>query len=400
MWDDFAAWLQSSGGARVLQTAIIPALAILVAGVLAALIARSAVKATIRRADRAEAVATVAGLVAAARATVDAEGDLVSRRRAARLRAEADVRTRLLPLDGAETAADWAAARIDAIEQRTDGDRTEQRLADLRDALVQWVQRPGRAKRIFVTPIPTPSTKPAAAATPAAVPTPEPEPAPVAPVASAAPTEEPQPETEPRDRDRFSRPGSRRSPAEPESEPEGTPDPEPALVGAAAAAPAAEATLSAAASTASPAAASSAAAAAIDGLPAWQRTRAVERLQQERARGRAVEAPTPEDDQAVAVSTTPVQVPRTHRAESQPTAAEAEEAIRLEAHQQARHARPTDEAPAATGAVPAATPAPAWLDNYDDEAQVTQNLDLKTPPPVAATSVRDRGPGEDLVPRS
>jgi hypothetical protein len=50
---------------------------------------------------------------------------------------------------------------------------------------------------------------------------------------------------------------------------------------------------------------------------------------------------------------------------------------------------------------PVANPAPAWLDTYDDEAQVTQNLDLKTPPPVAASAVRDRGgPGEDLVPRS
>ena len=36
MWDDLVAWFQSPGGARVLQTAIVPALAILVAGVLAA----------------------------------------------------------------------------------------------------------------------------------------------------------------------------------------------------------------------------------------------------------------------------------------------------------------------------------------------------------------------------
>jgi hypothetical protein len=50
---------------------------------------------------------------------------------------------------------------------------------------------------------------------------------------------------------------------------------------------------------------------------------------------------------------------------------------------------------------PQAPAVPAWLDVYDDEAQVTQNLDLKTPPPVSASSVRDRGtPGEDLVPRS
>ena len=90
-----------------------------------------------------------------------------------------------------------------------------------------------------------------------------------------------------------------------------------------------------------------------------------------------------------------------HRAEDARAAAAAE-AVRLEAHQQARHARPTEQPPAATDAVPTPTPtpAPAWLDTYDDEAQVTQNLDLKTPPPVSATSVRDRGSGDDLVPRS
>ncbi|MGT2426719.1 hypothetical protein [Amnibacterium kyonggiense] len=100
------------------------------------------------------------------------------------------------------------------------------------------------------------------------------------------------------------------------------------------------------------------------------------------------------------MSTSSVQVPHPHRAESQQTAADTEGPVPLEAHQQARHARPADAAPATTGAVPAAVPAPAWLDNYDDEAQVTQNLDLKTPPPVAATSIRDRGTGEDLVPRA
>ncbi|MGT2426720.1 hypothetical protein [Amnibacterium kyonggiense] len=225
MSDDLVAWLQSPGGARVLQTAIIPALAILVAGVLAALIARSAVRATIRRAERAEAVSTVAGLVAAARATVDAEGDLVSRRRAARLRAEADVRTRLLPLDGAETAADWAAERIDAIEPRVDGSRTEAQLADLRDALVQWVQRPGRAKRVFARAAPAP--KPAPAAAPAAAP--EPEATPV-----TAGDDQPgrqQSGDASADPDRSVRPGPRRTAPEPQAD--DAPDHEPALVGAA-----------------------------------------------------------------------------------------------------------------------------------------------------------------------
>ena len=140
--------------------------------------------------------------------------------------------------------------------------------------------------------------------------------------------------------------------------------------------------------------------AAADAVPAWQRTRAVERLQQERSRSRAVEPPTPPDAEPLPLSTAPVQVPHVHRAPTLPSS-DAEDAVRLEAHQQARHARPSDDAPAAPGHGPESNPAPAWLDTYDDDAHVTQNLDLKTPPPVAAAAVRDRGaPGEDVVPRS
>src|ERR1700709_1876713 len=89
MWDALVAWFQSPGGARVLQTAVIPALAILVAGVLAALIARAALRALIRRSDRMAAASAVAALVAAARAAADANEDRSAERRAARLRTEA-----------------------------------------------------------------------------------------------------------------------------------------------------------------------------------------------------------------------------------------------------------------------------------------------------------------------
>lgn len=385
MWDAIVAWFQSPGGARVLQTAIIPALAILVAGLLAALIARSAVRATLRRAERVEAASAVAGLVAAARTAADTEGDPVAKRRAVRLRAEADVRTRLLPLVGADLAADWASARTDAIQLRSADAPVTAELAELRDRLVEWVGKPGRAKRIFTAPVP-PAPR-AVAPEPVAAPEPEP-----APVHQADVSVLPDPEPESADKERFARPGPRRTPQEPEPAEQAAAEPERELepVGAA---PAAAAVPPA---TAPPAAASA------DALPAWQRTRAVERLQQERGRTRGVEAPTAEEEPAP-LGTASVQLPRPHRADGPPAApaAEAEEAVRLEAHQQARHARPDAQAPS-TGAVPAATPtpAPAWLDTYDDEAQVTQNLDLKTPPPVSASAVRDRGAGDDLVPRS
>jgi hypothetical protein len=362
MWLDLVAWFQSPGGARVLQTAIIPALAILVAGLLAAAIARSAVSATIRRAERMEAASVVAGLVAAARLAADAGDDGASRRRAARLRIEADVRMRLLPLPGAELAADWAADRTDALQRQAASGPVTADFAELRDRLVQWVGKPARARRLFAAP----SAQRVATRAPA----------PDASDGDAPVAQQPAPEP-----DRSARsaggPEPRSTPPEAEGGPAATPaelDREPA--------------------GAVPATALG------EDVPAWQRTRAVERLQQERSRGRAVEsAGGGEDDVAVPRTTAPVGLQRSHRVGATNEPADADEAVRLEAHQQARHARPSEQPP--TGAIPATTSAPAWLDTYDDEAQVTQNLDLKTPPPVSASAVRDRGaPGEDLVPRS
>jgi hypothetical protein len=384
MLQDVVAWFQSSGGARVLQTAIIPALAILVAGVLAALIARAAMRAVIRRADRMEASSAVAALVAAARAATD-QHDRQDSHRASHLRAEADVRTRLLPLAGAGAAADWAAARTDSLQQRSADGPVTAELDELRDRLVEWVGRPARAKRIFADK--------AAPAPRASAPEPVAEPAPIA-AAEPVRSEPVQHETEQSDRSARPSvaPGPRRTPAEPAPDSVAEPG-------------AAQIPVASEPEVAKPAAASAvpAAAVAAESVPAWQRTRAGERLQQDRARGRGIESPTDDEDDAVPAATAPVQLPHTHRAPAA-VAVDPEEAVRLEAHQQARHARPGDQVQvSAADAAPAApaTPAPAWLDTYDDEAQVTQNLDLKTPPPVAASAVRGRGtPGEDLVPRS
>ncbi|WP_375387929.1 hypothetical protein [uncultured Amnibacterium sp.] len=381
MWDDLVAWFQSPGGARVLQTAVIPALAILVAGVLAALIGRAAVRSSIARADRVEAAGAVAGLVEAARAATEADAERGGRRRAARLRTESDVRTRLLTLPGAALAADWAGARTDALlAHAAEAGPVQADLDELRDRLVAWVNRPSRARRIFgaasVTPIPSP------------------------PVSDSART------------------GPRRHSASAE---------QPAAAEAQVASPALPPPVVAPVSEAPEPVASRG-----EAVPAWQRTRSGERLQQERERAvrarvgePAAEEPEQGDDQ-----TAPVVVPSLRRASAAPAApsapaapavpaaaaaspapasAEADEAVRLEAHQQARHARPIEEpavspgtnAPSGGSAQKSGVPAPAWLDVYDDEAQVTQNLDLKTPPPVSASAVRGRGaPGEDLVPRS
>lgn len=349
MWADFAAWLQSPGGSRVLQTAIIPAIAILVAGVLAALIGRAAVGAAIGRADRAEAASAVAGLVEAARAASEPDGDRGQRRRAVRLRTEADVRTRLLPIAGAALAADWVSARTDALQSSEAPVPAE--LAELRDRLVAWTKSPRRAKRIFgATPTAAPGTPSDEVRGVAADETPTRASA----VRSAPSDDAAQPVVPPMD--------STPAPAVPAST---------------------EATAGAATA------------------PAWQRTRAGERLQQERAvRSQSAESDPISIEQVESVDTAPVVQHHAHRAQVAPVT-DADEAVRLEAQVQARRSRAEEATPAPAAPTPSPAPLPAWLDTYDDEAQVTQNFDLKTPPPVAAASVRDRGQsGDDLVPRS
>lgn len=378
MWGDLVAWLQSPGGARVLQTAIVPAVAIVVAGVLAGLIGRAAVRTAVGRADRVEAAGAVAGLVEAARAAADPDGDRGGRRRVARLRTEADVRTRLLPLAGADLAADFAARRIDGI-RAGGGDDSATELADLRDRLVEWAAKPARAKRLF-----------SGAASAGAAPGPRRSEAPPASEAAA-----PRPAEAPTDSTRAAgRPADAQAPRSvPAVQPvSATPPVETAQATEIAQPPAA-----AEAPTEPPQAAPAARPVerpATDEPPAWQRTGAVKRLQQERAARIRPAAPERDEDEPV-LDTAPVMQQRPHREAVAAASADADESARLEAHQQPRHARQEGDGAPATGAVP------AWLDTYDDEAQVTQNLDLKTPPPVAATSLRDRGgSGDDLVPRT
>lgn len=433
MWADLVAWFQSPGGARILQTAIVPALAIVVAGVIAALIGRGVVRAAMRQGDRDRAAAAVAGLLEAARATSEAEDSRGDRRRAARLRTEADVRLRLLPMNGADLAATWAGARIDALGDAATG------LDDLRDRLVAWALRPARAKRLFPTAenraaVPSAdASQPDASRSDAAGADAQRS---VAARSEDAPTGLEDRATDPRDasgrpkkgaggprRGRSGRtagsgaseatdrpdakPGSAAESAVATSTAQAVPEPPAARSSTTSVAVVTSAAPSPVAAAGSPAAGSPAGAS----VPAWQRTRSGGRLHQERGGRQEAAAPDEQD----APRTAPVQLQHAHRAAGA-TAADADDVARTEAHLQARHARGEDAAegpaiPADGPDAPAARPdrptqndrvaEPGWLDDYDDEAQVTQNLDLTTPPPVSATAVRDRGPrGEDLVPRS
>jgi len=150
--NEILAWLASDEGWRVLSGAIIPALAIIVAGIIAALIGRGAVRRLIRQHDRDALTAAVGGFVLAGRRAAQwHELDVIERDRTDHLVAEAETRIRLLPISGAGMAASWAAHELESMKRDSSGFRfqAQQTLAEYRDRLVAWSEKPRSAKKLF-----------------------------------------------------------------------------------------------------------------------------------------------------------------------------------------------------------------------------------------------------------
>jgi hypothetical protein len=376
MWDAFLAWFQSPAGQRVLDAAVIPALAILVAGLVAGLIGRAAVRSVIARTDRDAAAGAVAALVDAARVLAAGTPQGAERERIERLRTEADVRLRLSGLSGAATAAEWASLRLDAIERDAASPVPQTRAAvdEVRERLLAWLGRPRRSKRLFGADVERLGAERAARG------------ATRAPEAASAPPEAPVPADivdaeSPRDGKQEPPQAAPPVPTDTEREPSGDSRPEPVAARAQNLAHELQAERAkTAARAADPAVLPAAPAAEAPHPPTTepvliQRTRldSMERQSVDHARhGRPAELPP-----AVAVAAPEAQPPATEQAEPVPV---------------------PDPEPAPVGE---RQPTPAWLDTYDDEAEVTRDIDLsRTPPPKAASAVRDRTrTGDDIVPR-
>ena len=151
-WNSFLQWLASDEGWRVLSGAIIPAAAIVVAGVIAALIGRGSTKRLIVLHQRDALTAAVGGFVLAGQRAAEwnALTD-VERVQLDHLAAETETRIRLLPIAGAGLAATWAAHELSAMKRDSAGFQfqTQQTLADYRDRLVAWSEKPRAAKKLF-----------------------------------------------------------------------------------------------------------------------------------------------------------------------------------------------------------------------------------------------------------
>lgn len=151
-WNDFVDWFYSEDGQRILVSAVIPFVAILVAGIIAALIGRGATKRLVAQRDHETRAAAVSALISAGQnATRWHSQSPAAREHAEHLANDADVMVRLLPISGANYAADWASHQL--AEMRVNSVsfsyQAEQTLIEYRERLVLWLHKPKKGRKLF-----------------------------------------------------------------------------------------------------------------------------------------------------------------------------------------------------------------------------------------------------------
>lgn len=153
-WNNIQAWFVSATGTKIFLDAILPFIAIVLAGIIAAAIGRGSARRVIDHQDREHTGAAVIALIVVGRKAAiwsSLGGD--EKQHVDSLMSEADIRVRLLPVSGANTAADWAAHEL-ATMKRTSASfsfQAEQSFVDYRDRLLSWQAKPRRARKLFAS---------------------------------------------------------------------------------------------------------------------------------------------------------------------------------------------------------------------------------------------------------
>ncbi|MCY7413696.1 MAG: hypothetical protein LH471_11780 [Salinibacterium sp.] len=157
-WNDIVRWASSNQGSALLTDTVLPFAAILAGGIVAALIARGAVKKLLAQQERDQKTAAVAALITAGRkaarwSSLSApEQDHVEHQFA-----EAEVRVRLLPVRGADLAADWSSHHLGTMKRNSVNFsfQADHDLGALEEGLVAWHRSPRRAKKLFAQDLAT-----------------------------------------------------------------------------------------------------------------------------------------------------------------------------------------------------------------------------------------------------
>jgi hypothetical protein len=150
--NEIQAWFISATGSKIFLDAILPFVAIVLAGIIAASIGRSSATRAIDQHDRELTSAAVIALIVVGRKAAiwsSLGGD--EKQHVDSLMTEADIRVRLLPTNGSSTAADWAAHELASMKKNSASFsfQADQSLIDYRDRLLSWAAKPRRARKLF-----------------------------------------------------------------------------------------------------------------------------------------------------------------------------------------------------------------------------------------------------------
>jgi hypothetical protein len=153
-WNDIVAWFNSAAGSRIFLSAILPFVAIVLAGIIAAAIGRGFAQRVLAHEDRElTGAALIALIVVGRKASIWASLGSDEKQHIDSLMSEADIRVRLLPVGGASAAADWAAHELADMKKNSASFsfQAEQDFVDYRDRLLDWQAKPRRARKLFAS---------------------------------------------------------------------------------------------------------------------------------------------------------------------------------------------------------------------------------------------------------
>ncbi|MGW4930785.1 hypothetical protein ACWEOH_16725 [Agromyces sp. NPDC004153] len=151
-WNDLISWLTSSAARPTVYAGIVLFVAVLLAGLLASWIASMAIRRVVAQRDREAKNAAVAALVdAATEASVWNSLTPQEQVLADRAVGQADILVRLLPIKGADVAANWASHQLHELKRAsaTFGYQLDPAVVEFRDRMLEWQRRPSRTRRQF-----------------------------------------------------------------------------------------------------------------------------------------------------------------------------------------------------------------------------------------------------------
>lgn len=151
-WNDFTTWLTAPDTRPTLFTAATIVLAIIVSGLVSASITKAAVRRLVDQREREQKAAAIAAFIdAATEASVWNSLTPAEQVLADRAVGQADIHVRLLPIKSSAIAADWAAHQLAEMKRNsaTFGYELAPALSEFRDRLIDWQNRPSKAKRLF-----------------------------------------------------------------------------------------------------------------------------------------------------------------------------------------------------------------------------------------------------------